>query len=411
MNRTRKVSSTAALGTAAVMAAMMNTTSVAAAEQSVPLPDDCPALVVLGVQGTGESSPIADPMAQTGMLGSVLGPITASGGDVQRILVPYEASFGGIIGTGPETAPFAESAAQATARLDATAAGVAAHCPDSMLAVTGYSQGAGVVSDFARRVGAGEGPVPTDRIAGVAVLADWTRPPGGEVFPGRPGQRSPDAPPGTDGTATSEVTFAPVPSSGGIASDTKTFGDLTGRVAQVCIGGDLSCDAPANAAVLRVAAGVAARTDFRDPLSAAASAGAAWSATVEAAVTHVLLNDVRVGAGGVNYAPRATVSERMADAAVSPHAAPTPQESQAAADVAEQVAAAVAADPLGQIPRIAGQVVAAVAPNAAVNSDVVNPAVLARYSDVIARHTGYNTQPQVAQWLDAMSRDLTGGPR
>ncbi|MDE1674766.1 cutinase family protein, partial [Nocardia gipuzkoensis] len=121
----------------------------------------CPVLWVLGVQGTGESSPGASETADTGMLGFLLGPVVAAVPDlVQRTYIPYPAAFGGAVGTGGGTAPYAASVGEGLAALEATAARVAADCPATALAVVGFSQGAQVVSEFARAVGAGEGPVP-----------------------------------------------------------------------------------------------------------------------------------------------------------------------------------------------------------------------------------------------------------
>jgi len=400
------------VGSAAAVAAVLTAgTGVAAADNAVPMPNGCPALVVLGIQGTSESSPTADPHASTGMLGDLFGPLAGDSADVQQILIPYPASFGGLPGTGPDDASFAASAEQASATVASTAAGVAARCQGSKIAVTGFSQGAGVAARFARRVGAGQGPVSPDKIAGVAVLSDWTRPPGDERFPGRPGQQSPDPVPGTSGAATSQVRLAPVPESGGIAADATDFGKLDGRVGEFCDPGDLACDAPHDADALTVAAGVAAQTDFRDPIRAVSSAGAAWSATVSATATRVLLDDVHVQGNHVDYVPQHTVSERLAQAAVSPDNPPTPQQTQAAAAVAGHVVAAVIADPIGQIPRLVGQIAAAVAPNIAANAAVLNPATLLRYSNVVAQHTAYGVQSPATQWLSAMTHDLTGGRR
>ncbi|MDE1675600.1 hypothetical protein PWJ90_39260, partial [Nocardia gipuzkoensis] len=87
--------------------------------------------------------------------------------------------------------------------------------PATALAVVGFSQGAQVVSEFARAVGAGEGPVPPERVAGIALYSDPDRAPGSPVIPGRPGQLTPDPAPGTSGAAVSGVAITTAPAAGG----------------------------------------------------------------------------------------------------------------------------------------------------------------------------------------------------
>ncbi|WP_304654139.1 MULTISPECIES: cutinase family protein [Nocardia] len=160
----------------------------------------CPVLWVLGVQGTGESSPGASETADTGMLGFLLGPVVAAVPDlVQRTYVAYPAGFGGAVGTGGGPDSYAASVGEGLSALTATAERIATDCPGTAMAVVGYSQGAQVVSEFARAVGAGEGPVGPERVAGIALYSDPDRAPGSPVFPGRPGQLTPDPAPGTTG--------------------------------------------------------------------------------------------------------------------------------------------------------------------------------------------------------------------
>ncbi|WP_405183636.1 cutinase family protein (plasmid) [Nocardia sp. NBC_01377] len=400
-------SATAAAVTAVALVAAGTGT---AAADALALPG-CPGLLVIGVQGTGESSPSASPSLDTGMLGTMFGPMLTAGVDIDRVYIGYPASFGGAIGTGPGTASYADSVAYARSRLDDTAAAAVEQCPNTRLAVAGFSQGAAVVSDFAQDVGAGNGPVAPDRVAGVALLSDPTRPVGPDPIPGRPGQVSPDPAPGTDGDATAAIHLDPVPGSGGIADTGTDFNALEGRVGEFCAAGDLACDAPANAAALQVAAGVAAQSDLRDPIAAATSITASMQETAAEASTQVLLNDVTVEAGQVNYVPGQTVSQRLAEAS-DPGGVTDPAEAVAAADKSAQVMAAIAADPIGQIPRLAGQVGAAIGAELAANADILNPATLAHYAAVITNHTGYGATGETgtaADWFAALSQDLSGG--
>ncbi|MEV0297039.1 cutinase family protein [Nocardia sp. NPDC050710] len=414
--RSRRSAHVGAWGAVAVTAAAVvaaGSGAAAAEDGAVPLAG-CPGLLVIGVQGTSESSPTASPTLDTGMLGTMFGPMLSRGVDIDRVYIGYSASFGGAVGTGPGVQPYADSTAQARARLDATAAEAIAQCPGTQLAVAGFSQGAAVVSGFAQDVGAGHGPVPADRIAGVALLSDPTRPSGGEPIPGRPGQVTPDPAPGTDGTTTSQVRLAPVPPSGGIADTGTHFDALEGRVGEFCAPHDLACDAPDNAAALQVAAGVAAQADLRDPITAVGSLAVAWQAAASEAGNEVILADVTVEAGQVNYVPGKTVSQRLAEAADPTAADPGPQQAQAAADKTGQVVAAIAADPLGQIPRLVGQIGAAIGAELAANADLFNPATLMHYASAITSHTSYGASGQTANaadWFAAVSHDLSGERR
>lgn len=398
-----------AVTTAAVMATGAG--AAAANEGPVPLPG-CPALLVLGVQGTSESSPTASPTADSGMLGRVFAPMLAEGASVDRVYIPYPASFGGALGTGPGTDPFASSTDQARARLDATAAEIMDRCPHTQIAAAGYSGGAAVVSGFAQDIGAGIGPVPADRVAAIALLSDPTRPAGTGPIPGLAGQSSPSAPPGTDGTHTGQVRLSPVPGSGGIADRGTDFGALAGRVGEFCAAGDLACDAPGHAAALRTAAGLAAQADLRDPIAAAGSLAGAWGQTVTEASNAALLSDVTVDpAGQVNYVPTQTVSQRLAEAADPRTPAATAEQTQAAADKVGQIVGAIVADPLGQIPRLVNQIGAAVGAEVAANADLLNPATLLHYATVTVAHTGYGANGQTdeaADWFAAASHDLLG---
>ncbi|MGY1896393.1 cutinase family protein [Nocardia gipuzkoensis] len=374
----------------------------------------CPVLWILGVQGTGESSPAASETADTGMLGFLLGPVAAAVPDlVQRTYIPYPAAFGGAVGTGGGTAPYAASVGEGLAALEATAARVAADCPATALAVVGFSQGAQVVSEFARAVGAGEGPVPAERVAGIALYSDPDRAPGSPVIPGRPGQLTPDPAPGTSGAAVSGVAITTAPAAGGgiATSSGVEYGALTGRVTDVCVEGDLSCAAPDRAALLRVAAQVAAQADLRDPVAALGSIQALLSGVLGDAWTTVVNNDFRIGFGFVDYVPAASLADRLTDASDPRTPRPGPDETAAAMARWGQITGVVAADPVGQLPKLAGQLSAAWGQLVGDNADLTNPGVWLRYADIHGRHTGYAAAGQLASgvaWLTALAHDLAG---
>ncbi|WP_227999101.1 cutinase family protein [Nocardia australiensis] len=389
----------------------MSASAPSAAE--VPM-NGCPALHLLGVQGTGESSLGASPTADTGMLGYLLGPVVAAVPDlVARTYIPYPAGFGGAVGTGGGGDSYADSMGQGVAALTATADRIATDCPATALAVAGYSQGAQVVSEFARAVGAGEGPVPPERVAGIALYSDPDRAPDSPVIPGRPGQLTPDPAPGTSGAAVSGVaiTTAPVSGSGIARGEGGDYGALTGRVSSICVEGDLSCAAPERVALLRMAAEIAAQADLRDPLAALSSIQALLSGVLGDAWTTVVNSDFRLAPGLVDYVPAASLADRLTDAA-DPRTPPvSPQESAAASARWGQITGVVAADPFGQLPKLAGQLSAAWGQFVCDNADLTNPGVWLRYADIHGRHTGYAVAGELASgvaWMTALAHDLAG---
>ncbi|WP_280215846.1 cutinase family protein [Nocardia cyriacigeorgica] len=401
----------AALAAAAVVAACALTLT-ASPSQAVPIGSPCPALAVLGIQGTGQSSPGADPLADTGLVGALVGPVVAAVPHlVQRAYISYPAGFGGAVpGGGP--GPYAASVAEARRGLDAAVTDLIARCPGIMIAGVGYSQGAQALSSFAHDVGAGAGPVGADRIAAIALYSNPDRAPGAPVFPGRPGQSVPDPAPGTSGGAVSAVQLPHPPVAGsGIAGGAAGYGVLTGRVADICVDGDLACSAPDHAALVRLGAELAAQVDLRDPFAAVASMHSLFNAALGEAWTAVILNDFQVGAGNVDYLPQQGLAARLIEAADPRTPAPTPEQVGAASGRWTEITATVAANPLVLVPKLAGQLSAAWGQLVADNADLINPAVWARYGDTVARHNGYATTGQLTSgtaWLIAAAHDIEG---
>ncbi len=397
-----------ALGTVGAVSA---TTPSAAA---VPL-NGCPALYLLGVQGTGQSWPGADPLADTGVVGALIGPVVAAVPDlVQRAYIAYGAGFGGAVpGGGPD--PYVVSVSDARNQLDAAAVQVTDSCPDTMIAGIGYSQGAQAVSAFARDVGAGRGPIAPERVAGIALYADPDRAPGAAVIPGRPGQRGPDAAPGTGGAAVGAVVITDAAAAGGgIADGANSYGALTGRVAEVCADADLACSAPDHAALLRVGAQIAAQADLRDPLAAMGSINAVLSGALADAWTTVLRNDFQVGGGNLDYAPQRPLAQRLINAADPRLSPPSPEDIDFARARWAQITATVVANPIVLLPKLVGQLAGAWGGLVADNSDLLDPAIWVRYADTVARHTSYVATGQLTSgiaWMIALAHDLAGRHR
>ncbi len=402
--RRRAVSVTAAIAGAMMLTAAAPFTSAMA----VPI-DGCPALFILGVQGTGQSSPTADPLADNGVVGSLIGPVVAAvPGLVQRAYIAYEAGFGGIVPDGGAD-PYVSSVSGARAGLDAAAVQVVGSCPDTMLAGVGYSQGAQAMASFARDVGAGVGPVPPDRVAGIALYANPDRGEFEAVFPGRPGQTIPDPAPGTAGNAVSTVQILAAPAGGaGIATTADGYGALVGRVADICSDGDLACSAPGQASVLRLGAEIFAQADLTNPLAAISTVNTALSEALGDAWNTMILNDFHTTPGNVDYIPQTGFGERLVDA--GDMRVPAADASAAAARWNE-IVAIVATNPLVLVPKLIAQLGAGSGQLVAENAELVNPGTWVRFADTVGRHNGYALTGQMnsgAAWMIALAHDLAG---
>ncbi|MGW5922182.1 cutinase family protein [Nocardia fluminea] len=399
-----------AVAVAMVGAAVVTAASPVGTAEAVPI-NGCPALFILGVQGTGQSSPAADPLADTGVVGSLIGPVISTvPGLVQRAYIGYEAGFGGIV-PGGGADPYVSSVSGARANLDAAAVEVVESCPNTMLAGVGYSQGAQAMASFARDIGTGNGQIPADRVAGIALYANPDRGELEAIFPGRPGQTVPDAAPGTSGAAVSMVHVLAAPAGGaGIATTSDGYGALTGRVADICSDGDLACSAPGQASVLRLGAEIFAQADLTNPLGAISSLNAALSETLGDAWNTMILHDFQVGNSDVDYAPQTGLGDRLVDAGDT--RVPPADPAAAGARWSEIVAAALA-NPVVVVPKLIAQLGAAWSQLAAENAELINPGTWIRFADTVGRHNGYALTGQMhsgTAWMIALAHDLAGAP-
>ncbi|WP_216914596.1 cutinase family protein [Nocardia noduli] len=425
----------------------------------------CPALFALGVQGTGESSPDAAPTTDTGMLSTVFSPMMAAAAEpglVDRAYVPYESAFGGI--DAKRATPYTESVATGLVRLRTMAAQVASRCADTRFALVGYSQGAHVVSMFAQEIGKGSGVIPAEKVAAVALFADPTRNPGAPLFPGAPGKQTPDPAPGTSGARVAEVAALPLTPAdgGGIGPDrdrATDFAALTGRVASFCAAGDLACDAPNGAPVLRAVANVAGQATLSggDPIASLMSISQALAYTSIKTVTEVATEDVQgTSLTNLSIAPKKSISQRIADASdprapidlagavqallrvgmIGLNAVASVVRTVLSPAAISELATAGLSDPVagllrlgtrlaGAIPqlvppttvsRLVTQSYDAVVQNITDNRELLDLTTWVRYWDTVRTHGAYGTAAvaangdaptrYVADWLAALARDL-----
>lgn len=283
----------------------------------------CPALYAFVVQGTGESSPDAAPSTDTGMLSLVMRAMMAAAperGLVDRAYVPYPAGFGGAVGA--SVTPYTESVATGVLRLESMIRQVHAAFPQTRIAIVGYSQGAHVASITAQDIGTGTGVVAPETVAAVVLMADPTRTPGAGLFPGTEAT-APAPAPGTTGAHLARLAAAPIRSvaSGGGIGPTRDiaadYGAVTGRVANLCVAGDLACDTPEGSAILRAAAGVASQSllSAGDPIASLVSIGQALAFTSIKAGTTAVEEDVSgASLAELSVSPSKSISQRLAEA-------------------------------------------------------------------------------------------------
>lgn len=195
----------------------------------------CPDNLIIAFPGTGETNEHADPYAQTGMLSHITQPLTAAG-RAQAYYVPYPA-----VAVDPSTGmTYAQSKKIGIENATREMADRMSECPNTHFSLTGYSQGADAAGDLAAAIGHGQSPVPADRVASVALLAD-------------PGQ-SPDD------------TAVDAPASTGFAGARGGLGALQDKATWVCNPEDIYCNTPADKPALAMLGKLGANLDLNDPV-------------------------------------------------------------------------------------------------------------------------------------------------
>ncbi|WP_280302517.1 cutinase family protein [Nocardia neocaledoniensis] len=401
------------------------------------------------------------------MLSTVFRPMLAAAPDpglVDRAYVPYEAGFGGAVPGG--VVPYSESVAGGLERLRSMATQVIERCPQSRIGVVGYSQGAHVASLFAQEVGANQGAVPADKVAAVALFADPTRGANAPLFPGAPDRTAPIAAPGTSGDALDDIAAvrqAPAPG-GGLGNQTEQpadFGTLTGRVASFCATGDLACDAPQGAPLLRAVTNLVSQVKLSggDPIGSLVSIAQALAFTSIKTATTVVNEDISGSTlADVSLSPTKSISERLADAAdprstldvngvlqallkvgmIGLNAVHTVVKSVLNPASIAELATATLSNPLvgltllgtklvGAVPqlvppttgvRLVNEAFTAVTQNITDNQELLDVSTWVRYWDTTQRHDAYSRMGvgadgatptrYVADWFAALARDAAG---
>lgn len=179
--------------------------------------EDCTPVKLMVVPGTWETSSTADPSAPAGMLQPVMDRLERQyPGKVSSYVVTYSATaFDKGMTYNDSKATGMKGARAALDRL-------AGKCPGTRFAIVGYSQGADIAGTLAYDIGRGAGPIRPDQYLAGGLVADPGQGTKGAVDLGA-------TQPGTLGIAG--------PRAGGYRA-------VSGRVATVCVRGDMYCALP-----------------------------------------------------------------------------------------------------------------------------------------------------------------------
>ncbi|WP_083913837.1 cutinase family protein [Nocardia concava] len=200
------------------------------APRAAAAPADCPALSVIAVPGTWETS---DDDPRQGMLSMVTRGLP---GSVRTTYVSYAATA-----LPWEGEVYGRSEREGVNNTRGTIADQAARCGATRFALLGYSQGANVAGDVAAEIGTGLGVIPPDRLVAVGLLSDPRRSP------------------------TDALVGPPVPGAGAAGARPGGFGWVSPVVRSICAAGDLYCSVPTDDLAGRFA-GFATQLSAPDPL-------------------------------------------------------------------------------------------------------------------------------------------------
>lgn len=216
-------------------------------ETEAQQPDWCPSYEVLAAPGTWESAPSDDPVNPTfnpqSFMLSITQPIQGaySPDDVKVWTLPYTAEFKNIQSMGEMS--YDASREEGTDTLLQEMEQTHSECPQTPFILAGFSQGAVIMGDVASEIGNGRASIPAGNIAGVTLIADGRREPAFGQVVGNP----------VAGVG-AEIALHPVnaliqpivPQATMRGSRAGGFGELDGRVNEICAPDDSICDAPPN---------------------------------------------------------------------------------------------------------------------------------------------------------------------
>ncbi|WP_084142113.1 cutinase family protein [Corynebacterium sputi] len=290
----------------------------------IEISGECPAIYALGVEATGGSREDAPRDADAGFIGGLYSSaFNQAGGDdsqaarFKREYIPYNSGMGF---PGPHgNKAYRDSVDGGVAELTDRAEQITSQCPETKIFVSGYSQGADVAGRFLAQVGAGDSVVSADQIAGGSLFGSPTRIDAAPIFVGTDSATRPDAVPGTDGDAVSEIpeVVSQVPGGGGplpASYRIASFGDLDGRIASWCIDGDIVCAMPEDAPLARAIAKVGSELALtpEDPVSIISRMADSMALVPAEVGMDVIAEDVHGETlETLTYTPTTSISQRL----------------------------------------------------------------------------------------------------
>ena len=208
-------------------------------------PDWCPRVEFISAPGTWESAADDDPINPganpNSFMLSITNPLKEAyvPEDVKVWTLPYTAQFKNI--NAQHEMSYDDSRNEGTSRLEGELTYMHETCPNTKFILSGFSQGAVIAGDVADRIGGGNGPVPAESVAGVALIADGRRQDGVGINPGA-----------HVGGVGAEIALQPVstliqgivPGATMRGERANGFGALADRTFQICAPNDSICDAP-----------------------------------------------------------------------------------------------------------------------------------------------------------------------
>ena len=208
-------------------------------------PDWCPRVEFISAPGTWESAADDDPINPganpNSFMLSITNPLKEAyvSEDVKVWTLPYTAQFKNI--NAQHEMSYDDSRNEGTSRLEGELTYMHETCPNTKFILSGFSQGAVIAGDVADRIGGGNGPVPAESVAGVALIADGRRQDGVGINPGA-----------HVGGVGAEIALQPVstliqgivPGATMRGERANGFGALADRTFQICAPNDSICDAP-----------------------------------------------------------------------------------------------------------------------------------------------------------------------
>lgn len=281
------------------------------------------------VPTTGTSSASAEPSevmsTSSALSSSTARSASTSSPSVGRVYVNVKGVRQGafIPGVHSESDPaWRDLLAENKDKVNAAVKQIAERCPGTKIAFVGENEGAAVVSEIARDIGAGQGVIGPEKVSGVAAFADPTRSQDQPTVAS--GADSPAAAPGTSGTYTQQVGSlnAKAAEGAGLATVAENaspggYGQLENRTVSWCVDGDVRCSVPKAAPLTRLVEASNKNIDFsRDPEGSVRYVADVLGPSVALAGVETLAHDVKFGSNGFTFkrasSPEKTLIGRMA---------------------------------------------------------------------------------------------------